>query len=113
MRPGWLLRDGEVLAAAEIADGRLERARSLAGRPHYDHALVLPGARVGHTLGVPCRLDVAFVDQGMRVRSVAVVGSWRVVAPRPGGRHLVAASAGSFERWGLHAGDTIEVRETS
>ena len=101
-----------MLAAAEIADGWAERARSLGGAD-FDHALVLRGAWAGHTAAVPQPLDVAFLDRRLQVVATCRAAPWRVVVPRPGGRHLVAASAGSFERWGLQHGDVLELREAS
>ena len=78
-------------------------------RPHAG----APGARAGHTVGAPVPLDVAYVDRRHRVVAVRRVAPWRAVPPHRGGRHLVAATAGSFERWGLSCGDVLEVREAA
>ena len=38
----WLLRDGDVLAAAEVADGFADRTKGLLGRTGYEGAIVFP-----------------------------------------------------------------------
>ncbi|HAM03711.1 MAG TPA: hypothetical protein DCQ30_16020, partial [Acidimicrobiaceae bacterium] len=60
--PVWVLREGDVLATAEVAEGLLARARGLAGRPGYEGALFLPHTRSVHSLGMRFAIDVAFLD---------------------------------------------------
>ena len=106
-RAGWLLRDGQVLAAAEHADHRAERARGLHGRSGYDGALLLTRTRSVQTAGMRFSLDVAFLDTDLVVVGTCRLGPWRVARPRRRGRHVLEAEAGSFERWGLAVGDRL------
>ena len=71
----WLLRDGDVLAGAEVADGFSARSRGLLGRKAYEGALVLPRTRAVHTVGMRFPIDVAFCDKDM-----VVVGMTRAPA---------------------------------
>jgi hypothetical protein len=106
-----VLRDGEVLAGADIVDQRLERARALSGWEGQDSALVLMGGRVVHTALARCPLDVAFLDADLVVLSTVRMGAWRVALPRRGCRNVLVVRAGALDRWGIRAGDEIQVRE--
>ena len=106
----WLLRDGDVLAAAEVAEGLAARGRGLLGRDGFDGAMVLLGTRSIHTVGMRFALDVAFCDADLLVLDVARVPPLRVTRPRRRCRAVVEAEAGAFERWGLRAGDRLELR---
>jgi uncharacterized membrane protein (UPF0127 family) len=112
MRTAWILRDGDVLAAAEVTDRFVDRSRGLLGRDRYEGALVLLGSRAVHSVGVRFPLDVAFLDDALVVREVVRLGCYRVALPRLRCRIVLQAEAGSFERWGLQTGDHLEVRET-
>ncbi len=111
MRQGWILRDGSVVAAAEVADSLAERTKGLLGRRGYDGALLLPHTRSVHTAGMRFPLDVAFLSAQLEVRAVRQVPPWRLCLPRGGCRQVLEAEAGSFERWGLAVGDRLEFRE--
>jgi uncharacterized protein len=37
---------------------------------------------------------------------------WRVAMPRRRCRRILEAQAGAFDRWGLRAGDRLELRHT-
>ena len=106
----WLLRDGDVLAAAEVAESLGARTKGLLGRDGYDGALVLPHTRSVHTVGMRFTLDVAVCDIDLVVLDVLRVPPLRVTRPRRRGRTVVEAEAGAFERWGLRAGDHLELR---
>ncbi len=106
----WLLRNGDVLAGAEVAEGFSARSRGLLGRPGYDGAMVLPRTRAVHTLGMRFAIDVAFCDKDMVVVGTTRLPPWRITLPRRGGRSIVEAEAGAFERWGLRVGDQLELR---
>jgi uncharacterized protein len=106
----WLLRDGDVLAGAEVADGFTARSRGLLGRKAYEGALVLPRTRAVHTVGMRFPIDVAFCDKDMVVVGTTQLSPWRICLPRRGGRSVVEAEAGAFERWGLRVGDQLELR---
>ena len=113
MRPAWLLCEGTVLAAAEVCEGLADRTRGLLGRSSYDGAMLLPRTRSIHTLGMRFPMDVAFLDRELVVVGTVRLPPWRLALPRRGGRNVLEASAGSFERWGLRVGDRLEIRETA
>ena len=107
---GWLLRDGDVLAAVEVAESFGSRLKGLLGRDDIDGALLLRPARSVHTVGMKFAIDVAFCDGSMRVLEVRTLRPYRMTSPRWKARCVVEASSGAFERWGLHVGDQLEVR---
>jgi len=112
MQAGWVLRDGEVLAAADLADSFFDRTRGLLGKPDYDGAMILPRTRSIHSFGVRFPVDVAFLDKEMHVVAMVRVKRWRVTMPRFRASQALEAKAGSFDRWGLHLGDQLEFRPT-
>ena len=108
----WLLREGEVLAALEIADSRKTRRKGLVGRDGIGGALWLPSARMGvHSLGMRFDLDVAFCDRDMVVRRVVCLKRFRMTRPSFRAPCVLEAEAGAFERWQLHVGDKLEIKE--
>ncbi len=113
MRAGWLLRDGQVLVAAEWADHLGDRTRGLLGRSGYDGALILPRTRSVHTARMRFPIDVAFLDAHLEVVGTCRLVPWRLALPRRRGRHVLEAEAGSFERWALAVGDGLEFRGAS
>jgi uncharacterized membrane protein (UPF0127 family) len=106
----WLLRNGDVLATAEVADSLGRRAKGLLGRSGYEGAMVLPHTRSVHTFFMAFAIDVAFCDRDLRVVAVTTLRPWRMALPRRGCRSVVEAEAGAFERWGLRTGDRLELR---
>jgi len=105
----WLLRDGTVLANAEIAGTYVERLRGLLGRPGYEGAFILPHTRSVHTLGMRFAIDVAFLDRQLCVVDIVSLAPWRMSLPRWRARTVLEAESGAFERWGLRTGDTLEL----
>jgi uncharacterized membrane protein (UPF0127 family) len=106
----WLLREGDVLAAAEVAETFSQRSRGLLGRSSYEGAMILPRTRSVHTFGMKFAIDVAVCDRELIVLMVATLRPYRMTFPRRGGRSVVEAEAGAFERWGLRVGDHLELR---
>jgi uncharacterized membrane protein (UPF0127 family) len=107
----WLLRDGDVLASLETADGLAARTKGLIGRRGIDGALLLRPAFQVHTLGMRFPIDVAFCDRDLRVVDCVLgMRPWRLGLPRVKARAVIEAEAGCFERWGLRVGDELEVR---
>ena len=106
----WLLRDGDVLAAAEVASTFGERLKGLLGRDGLDGALVLRPARSVHTIGMRFAIDVAYCDPDLRVLAVRTMRPHRMAVPRRRAKVVVEAEAGAFERWGLRVGDQLELR---
>ncbi len=106
----WLVHDDKVLASLDIANTRSERRRGLMGRDTFDGAMLFKPARSVHTFGMRFSIDVAVLDPDGTVIALLTMKPRRVSCPRRGGVAVVEASAGSFERWGLHVGDSLEFR---
>jgi hypothetical protein len=107
-----VLREGEVLASAEITNSWSDRLRGFLGRQPTDSALVLRGVRAVHTMGMRFRIDVAYCSKDLRVVDVVEgMRTWRLGRPRLSARCVIEAEAGSFERWGLVVGDQLEIKE--
>jgi uncharacterized membrane protein (UPF0127 family) len=107
----WLLREGDVLASLEVADSRARRRRGLLGRDGIDGALLLRPARSVHTIGMRFPVDVAWCDRDLVVLRTARLGRHRVSRPLLRAHAVVEAEAGAFARWGLAAGDRLELRD--
>ena len=106
----WLVRDDEVLASLEIADGRRARTRGLLGRDGIEGALYLAPCRSVHTFRMRFPIDVAFVDADLVVRRVVQMRPGRITRPCWSARGVIEAEAGSFAHWDLVVGDQLEVR---
>ena len=106
----WLLRDGEVLAALEVADTRRARRRGLLGRDDFEGALLLKPARSVHTLGMRFPIDVAYCDGELRVLETVCMKTRCIGAPRLKARCVIEAQRGAFARWKLCPGDQLEVK---
>ena len=109
----WLLREGEVLAALEVAEGVAGRARGLLGRDGLDGAMLIKPSRSVHTIGMRFPIDVAFCDRDMKVIDTVCMNRHRVSLPRLRARCVVEAEAGAFERWRLRPGDRLEIKGES
>jgi hypothetical protein len=107
----WLVRDGEVLAAAETARTRRERSRGLLGRDGFAGAMVFRRCRSVHTAGMRFAIDVAFCDADGRVQRISMLRPWRISPLVWRAATVIEAEAGAFERWGLRVGDRVEVKE--
>jgi len=106
----WLLKDGVVLASAEVAASRGARAKGLLGRDGIDGVLVLDGVRSVHTFGMRFPIDVAFCDDGGRVLRIVTMRRARVSRPVRKAARALEAEAGAFAHWGIRCGDRIELR---
>jgi uncharacterized membrane protein (UPF0127 family) len=107
----WLVRDGEVLAAAKTAQTRRERTRGLLGRDGFTGALVFRRCRQVHTLGMRFAIDVAFCRADGVVLRISSLRPWRLSPLVWRAAFVIEAEAGAFERWGLRVGDQVEVKE--
>lgn len=107
----WLVRDDEVLAAAEVATTRKARRRGLRGRSELEGVLVLRPCRAVHTFGVRFPLDVAFCDESGRVLHTQTIPPRRLSRIVWNAAMVVEAGAGRFYRWRVEVGDVLEVRE--
>ena len=108
--PAWLLRDGEVLAALEVATSRSERMRGLLGRDGLDGAMLIHRTRSVHSFGMRFPIDVAFCDGDLVVVRTVRMRPGRVTRPSFRGRCVVEAEAGAFDRWRLLPGDHLEIK---
>ena len=109
----WLVAQGRVLASATVAESRRDRRRGLIGEPDPQFALVLPKCKWVHTFGCRSALDVAYLNDESRVVKMHRLAPRRLPLPVPAAHTVVEAKAGSFERWGLQVGHTLEVRRAS
>ncbi len=107
---GWLVRDGTVLASAELAEGRVAKARGLLGRGDIDGVMVIKGARSVHTFFMAFDLDVAFLDRNNVVIRTMRLHRNRVTLPVWRARSVIEAEAGAFGHWDLNVGDEVEIR---
>ena len=111
MRSGWLLRDGDVVCALEMAETPAER-RILRQRAGCDGALHLDRVHSLHTVGMKFPIDVAFLSVDYTVLRVAAhLRPWRLALGGRGTQSAVAMGAGSLERWSVQVGDQLELRE--
>ena len=111
----WLVREGgDVLASAEVACGIRQRTQGLLARREPSDvtgALVLRPCRQIHTIGMRFPIDVAFCDRDGVVLRTVTVPPWRMTRIVWRAGFVVEAAAGSFDRWQLRPGDTVEVKE--
>jgi len=112
MRSGWLLRDGDVVCALEMADTTAERG-ALRGREACEGALHLDGVRIVHTAGMRFPVDVAFLSGDLTVLRVTTLRPWRIALGGRGARSAIQTEGGAFERWGVRVGDQLEVRDAA
>jgi uncharacterized membrane protein (UPF0127 family) len=106
----WLVRDGDVLAAAEIAGGARQRRRGLRGRDGIDGVFVARPCRAVHTVAMRFDLDVAFCDASGTVLRTYTLAPWRVSPVVARSAFVIETEAGAFDRWGLVPGDRVELR---
>lgn len=109
-RTGWLVREDQVLASLELAEGRLARAKGLLGRDRLEGALFIGGCRSVHSFSMGFELDVAFLDKNMAVIRTLRLRRHRMTLPVLQARSVIEAEAGAFGRWDLKVGDVLEIR---
>ena len=109
----WLVREGDVLASAEVADGARARTKGLLGRNSdgVTGALVLRPCRQVHTVGMRFPIDVAFCDRDGVVLRTRTVSPWRLTRVSWRAAFAIEAAEGAFDRWRLRPGDKLEVKE--
>ncbi|MHB8296524.1 MAG: DUF192 domain-containing protein [Acidimicrobiales bacterium] len=106
----WLLRDDEVLASAELADGWAERLFGPVMRHGIEGVLVVRPARFAHSFGSGSGIDVAFCDGELVVLHTVTLRPYRLCWPRLKASCLIEAEGGAFERWRLVPGDKLTLR---
>ena len=97
----WLLCDGRVVAAAEIAAGGAARRRGLLGRDGIEGALVLGRVRQVHTIGMRFAIDIMWCDRRGRVVRVETLVPGRVSRIVWRAATVIEATAGAMARWGV------------
>ena len=107
----WIVREGDVLAAAEVATTGRERRRGLRGRDEMEGALVLRPCRNVHTVGMRFDIDVAFCDRDGIVIRTCCLRPRRLSPLVLRAALAIEAPSGAFERWNLRVGDKVEVKE--
>ncbi len=109
-RTGWLIRDNEVLASLEVADGHMAKGRGLLGRSSLEGAMLIDGRRSVHSFLMGFELDVAFLDADLKVIRTLRLRRNRMTLPVWQARSILEAEAGAFGRWNLVVGDELEIR---
>ena len=107
----WLIRDGDVLATAELAPDARARRRGLLGRDTFEGVLVLRPCRHVHTVGMRFPIDVAFCAADGVVLRTCTLRPHRLSPVVLRAAFAIEAAAGAFDRWKLRVGDRIELRE--
>lgn len=110
IEPVWLVSQGRVVASAGRATSRTDRRRGLIGMAAIPEPLLLDPCSWVHTMGMKTAIDVAYVDSEGIVLRIDTMKPWRVGPLTRKARFVIEASTGSFERWNVRVGDTIEVR---
>ena len=103
----WLVRDGEVLATAEVARTRRERSRGLLGRDGFTGALVLRKCRQVHTIGMRFAIDAVFCDDDLRVVAVLSLDANRPGKGARGARCCIELPSGAAAEAGIEPGVTL------
>ncbi len=104
----WLIHDEQVLASLEIARTRAARRRGLLGRDGCEAALLLPGCRWVHTIGMRFPIDVAFCDRDGKVLRIVSMPPNRIGRPCFAARTAVESSEGAFALWSVRVGDRLD-----
>jgi uncharacterized membrane protein (UPF0127 family) len=107
----WLLRDDEVLATLEVADGVGARVKGLLGRDGIDGVLLLKPARSVHTIGMRFPIDVAYCSTDLVVLRVVTMPRHRLGRPCLKAACALEAEAGAFGHMELKPGDQLEIRD--
>jgi hypothetical protein len=113
LEPVWLVSKGNVLCAAVRATTRAQRRRGLLGVSTVVEPLVLQPCSWVHTIGMRTALDVAYINSNGVVIALQNMKPWRVGPLVRAAHFVVEAAPGSFERWNLHVGDEMEIRNVT
>lgn len=106
------MSEARVLASVEVARDHAARVKGLLGRTGVEGALAITKCRSVHTLGMKFPIDVAYVGADEVVIKTETLKRNRLALPVLKARWVIEAEAGAFERWGLRAGHSVEIRET-
>ena len=111
-KSGWLVCQAQVLSSLNIAETAAARRRGLIGQTEIDTPLLIDSCKWIHTFGVKQPLDVTYLDTKMQVIKISKIKPSRMAMPVLKAKHVLEASAGTFENWGLAVGHTLEARRT-
>ncbi len=104
-----LIVDGRDVAHVELATSARARSRGLLGRAGVDGALWLAPARQVHTFRMRFAIDVAHLDRRGVVLLTRTMRPGRLGPWSWRSRGVLEAEAGSFARWALRPGSTVEL----
>ncbi|MDX2763956.1 DUF192 domain-containing protein [Streptomyces europaeiscabiei] len=93
----------------EIATVRAARTRGLLGRDGINGALLFTATRSVHTIGMRFTIDIAYLDDDLRVTDQHTLPPNRIAAPRWRARHVLEAAAGALAHWGIQPGCQLTV----
>lgn len=88
----------------EIAATYGPRRRGLLGRDGIEGAILLTPCNSVHTFRMRFIIDVAYLDEKLRVIDVHTMKPGRLGRPRFRARHVLEAAAGAMAEWGLRPG---------
>ena len=107
-----LTREAVLAERAAVAETPRARNRGLLGTDSLADGcglLIVPCRQV-HTFGMRFPIDVAVCDADLVVLRTRRLPPGRMTLPMRRGRQVIEAEAGAFARWGLVAGDQLDVR---
>lgn len=107
--PSRLVVDGRDVAHLEVASTAAARRKGLLGRDGLDGAIWLAPAIQVHSFGMGFDLDVAFVGRDGTVVHAQPLQRRRITRFVWRSRGVIEAEAGSFDRWGLRPGATVDL----
>lgn len=102
--------NGRVLGPLELATSIDARSRGLIGRDGIEGAMLLRPASLVHTIRMRFDIDVAFCDRDLVVLRTITMRRYRLARPVRHTRAVLEAEAGTFARWGLTPGASLQVR---
>jgi uncharacterized membrane protein (UPF0127 family) len=109
-----LVKGGQTVAVIALASSRASRRRGLLGCDGLEGALLLEPCRSVHTVGMRFPIDVAHcrgsAAAGLEIICVRTMAVRRLGRPHLLSRCVIEAEKGAFARWGLSAGDRLEIR---
>jgi uncharacterized membrane protein (UPF0127 family) len=106
----WVIKDGKVIASAEVARGLKSKTVGLLGKKDFEGAMIFPDISSVHSFGMRFAIDVAFLDKHYVVIDVVTLKPWRIALPRVRSKFVLEAKEGAFERWQLKKGDVLEIK---
>ncbi|MFI9581251.1 DUF192 domain-containing protein [Streptomyces sp. NPDC052236] len=98
-----------VPVSVEIAATYGPRRRGLLGRDGIKGAILLTPCNSVHTFRMRFTIDVAYLDEKLRVIDVHTIKPGRLGRPRFRARHVLEAEAGAMAEWGLRPGVQLTI----